>query len=213
MVAASDIAFHSLWTCGPVIGAGCGVRKLGLAYKFTGPPTRTTLCTRHGSGLEFAVPYIASVLRELGYRATARLSRTWPPSHSRFRTWQLAATGFLDPTAASFFETWADCSSTSSAHGWVCDPAVDRTIQSDVKLEAVNPRAAYMRWATLDRKLVQRADWVPLVNARWIDFVSPRVSGYEYNPEPGFGRRPALAALNGGDRRKPRPAHSSRSDS
>lgn len=64
---------------------------------------------------------------------------------------------------------------------------VDRAIQRDAKLEAANPRAAHVRWAALDRELVDRADWVPLVNVRWIDFVSARVAGYEYNPEPGFG--------------------------
>jgi hypothetical protein len=42
-------------------------------------------------------------------------------------------------------------------------------------------------WAAFDRELVRRADWLPLVNARWTDFVSARVAGYDDNPEPGMG--------------------------
>lgn len=131
-----------------------------------------------GTGLSLAVPYVVGVLRALGYRATAHLVSAYPEDHSRI---QIAATGYVDPTPDGYFDVWALCSSAAS-HRWACDPAVDRTIRRDAAFEASHPRAAAPLWAALDRELMRRADWVPLVNARTIDFVSRRVGNYEFNP-------------------------------
>jgi YVTN family beta-propeller protein len=138
-----------------------------------------------GSGLARAVPYVVRVLRELGYRATSHLASGYPAGQRSYRTTQIAATADLDNSPENFFADWAACDS-AAAHGWACDPAVDRTIQKDATLEASDPRAAGARWAMLDRELMRRADWLPLVNPQAVDFVSARVAGYEYNPEPGL---------------------------
>jgi peptide/nickel transport system substrate-binding protein len=138
-----------------------------------------------GSGLALAVPYVVHVLRRLGYRASSHLVSDYPAGQLAYRTIQIAATGDLDNSPGNFFETWAACNS-AAAHGWACDPAVDRTIQKDAALEASDPRAADARWAKLDRELMKRSDWLPLVNQQAVDFVSARVAGYEYNPEPGL---------------------------
>jgi len=135
-----------------------------------------------GSGLTLAVSYVVGVLDKLGYRATASFWSTPPARESAYRTWQISATGFIDPTPDGFFESWAACDS-SGAHHWVCDPAIDRAIEADSALEAADPRAAGARWAALDRGLVRRADWLPLVNEKVVDFVSARVAGYQYNPD------------------------------
>jgi hypothetical protein len=53
-------------------------------------------------------------------------------------------------------------------------------------LEATDPRAAASQWARIDRELVNQAAWVPLVNIRWVDFVSARVRNYEADPTIGI---------------------------
>ena len=46
-------------------------------------------------------------------------------------------------------------------------------------LVATRPQAAGSLWARIDRKLVDRAVWVPLINEHGIDFVSARVRNYQ----------------------------------
>ena len=45
-----------------------------------------------------------------------------------------------------------------------------------------SPRAAAAMWARIDRRLVDRAAWVPMVNERGLDFVSDPVRNYEFHP-------------------------------
>jgi hypothetical protein len=49
-------------------------------------------------------------------------------------------------------------------------------------LVATRPHAAASLWARIDRKLVDRAVWVPLINEHGIDFVSARVRNYQFHP-------------------------------
>jgi peptide/nickel transport system substrate-binding protein len=46
-------------------------------------------------------------------------------------------------------------------------------------LFATNPRVAASLWARIDRRLVKRAVWAPLINDRGIDFVSSRIGNYQ----------------------------------
>jgi hypothetical protein len=74
---------------------------------------------------------------------------------------------------------WFDCSAAYNHH-WFCDPRLDRSIRRTHALEAEDARAAAVRWAAIDRRLVDRAAWVPLVNPRQIDFVSKRGRNYQH---------------------------------
>lgn len=67
-------------------------------------------------------------------------------------------------------------------HGWFCDARLDREMRRPRSLEATNPRAAAAVWSRVDRELVDRAAWVPLVNPRLIDLVSARVRNYQFHP-------------------------------
>ena len=53
-------------------------------------------------------------------------------------------------------------------------------------LEVTDPRRASQRWSRIDRRAVDEAVWVPLVNPRIFDFVSRRVQNYQHNPMWGF---------------------------
>jgi DNA-binding SARP family transcriptional activator/ABC-type transport system substrate-binding protein len=131
------------------------------------------------------VPYTVSVLRRLGYRARARLvPSSYFDHHPRVPPKiQLIPNGLAN---GSTFEFFTNACSARANHRWFCDPRVDRTIREANTLEARNPRAAGILWARIDREFVDRAAWVPLVNSRWIDFVSARVHNYEADPSLGL---------------------------
>jgi YVTN family beta-propeller protein len=121
----------------------------------------------------------ARVLRRLGYRTRIHLI-----PHASFGSpgsIQLIPAGWLDMSAYNFFAQWLSCSGETD-HGWFCDPRLDHAMRYARSLDAVNPRAAASRWATIDRDVVDQAAWVPLVNARLIDLVSARVSNYQFQP-------------------------------
>ncbi len=134
------------------------------------------------------VGYVATVLRRLGYRATTRLVShaflAHPPAPV-FAGIQLAPTAWGDLSEYGFFAPWLTCAG-SGDHGWFCDHALDRKIASAEKLEATDARAASRAWAAIDREVVDRAAWVPLVNPRQSDFVSTRVGNYQYQPWGGL---------------------------
>jgi len=47
-------------------------------------------------------------------------------------------------------------------------------------------RVSQALWEKIDRKLVDRAAWVPLVNPHQIDFVTARGGNYEHDPYAGI---------------------------
>ena len=55
-----------------------------------------------------------------------------------------------------------------------------------VALERSDPAGAAALWSRIDHELVTRAFWVPTVNVREIDLVSPRLRNYVYQPVWGF---------------------------
>jgi peptide/nickel transport system substrate-binding protein len=127
--------------------------------------------------------YYASVLRELGYRASVRLvSHAYlaDPPPAVFKQIQLIPAAWGD-TPAGFFTTWFSCSGTN-VHGYFCDHRVDQEIARAQALEETQPRAANALWARLDHELVDRAVWAPVVNEHGLDFVSARVHDYEFHP-------------------------------
>jgi peptide/nickel transport system substrate-binding protein len=127
--------------------------------------------------------YVASVLRQLGYSTRLRLvphaffAHATPASLADV---QILPAAWGD-TTYGLFATWFSCSGPS-AHGWFCDPSIDRAIAHAHTVQATNPRAADALWAELDRRLVDAAVWAPLIDERGIEFVSTRVRNYQSHP-------------------------------
>ena len=67
-----------------------------------------------------------------------------------------------------------------------CDPGLDRLVRRAHALEATDLARADAVWARADRRAVDSAAWVPLVNPRELDFVSERLRNYGYDPPLGF---------------------------
>jgi peptide/nickel transport system substrate-binding protein len=146
-----------------------------------------------GSFEDFAVqhkvlPYVVSVLRRLGFRARAHLVPSSYFQHAgprAFRRIQMTPPDWADNTAYNFFAPWLACDAALNHH-WFCDRTLDRAIGDAQNLESSDPRAAAARWAAVDRTVVDRAAWVPLVNPRTFDFLSAEVGSYQHHPVLGL---------------------------
>jgi peptide/nickel transport system substrate-binding protein len=129
------------------------------------------------------VHYIAGVLRRLGYRVEVHLMSHRSPTHptpSTYDSIQLLPAAWGD-TPYGFFATWFACGGPND-HGWFCDRRIDRLNGQARSLLATRPRDAARLWARIDRELVDRAVWLPMINERGIDFTSTRVANYESHP-------------------------------
>jgi len=144
-------------------------------------------------GMRTVSAFIVSVLRELGYRA----SMITPPSSvlqanvndSRRRVQADDTSWTADyPAASDFLARFFRCSSFRLADpnatndgSFLCDPAIDHLMDIAEREEATDPDGAAATWARVDREVTDAAPWVPLVSVNWVDFLSARVGGYQYD--------------------------------
>jgi peptide/nickel transport system substrate-binding protein len=154
--------------------------------------------TNHGSDANSETNrYVASVLRQLGYRVTLKLFHWAGPyfttiSDSR-RAPQVDTFGWIAdyPAAADFFNVLLTCASFHPGTPFqlneaeFCRPAVDRKVQHALRLQLTDGAAAGGAWAEIDRTVTDLAPWAPMINDRGVDFTSARVGNYQYNPEFG----------------------------
>src|SRR5262249_28840129 len=115
------------------------------------------------------VQYTARLLRQLGYQPETEIvpisdyaAMPWP----EVNLLSTDATGDTPP-----FRAWFGCSAPYD-NGWVCDPALDAAVAHAQTVEETNPKAADPLWATIDRRVVDEALSVPLVNPHFVDFLS-----------------------------------------
>jgi peptide/nickel transport system substrate-binding protein len=133
---------------------------------------------------------MVSVLRELGYRATLHIAThaavVTATSDSRR---QIQATdgvwGADYPSASDFFRCssfrLADPAGTRDG-SFFCDPAIDRLMNLADSEQATDPVQAASTWAAVDRAVTSAAPWVTLAILNNVDFLSARVTNYQYNP-------------------------------
>jgi YVTN family beta-propeller protein len=142
--------------------------------------------TFHPTGTR-VVRYTVHLLRRLGYRARARIvaPSVWERHPQVFRKMQLISSGWANGSTFEFVNDALACAAPNNTH-FFCDHRLDRAFHQANMLEATDPRAAASQWARIDRELVNQAAWVPLVNIRWVDFVSARVRNYEADPTIGI---------------------------
>jgi DNA-binding SARP family transcriptional activator/ABC-type transport system substrate-binding protein len=141
--------------------------------------------------------YVASVLRELGYRASVRAASGSRidvlESNSRYRS-QVDQGGWAAdyPSAAEFLDYFLSCQSfrpdsdTNKNAAEFCSHRVDTTIARAERLQLRRPVAAGRAWSTADKRVTDLAPWLPTVNLQAVDFVSHRVGGYEFHPQWGI---------------------------
>jgi YVTN family beta-propeller protein len=141
-------------------------------------------------------PYMAGILRSLGYRASVKVlggDYFYAAQDSRRRV----QIGFVYwaadyPAASDFLNTLLSCGAFRPNTAFnqnlaeFCDPSIDRQTKRALTVQSTNPRAAGELWARVDRQMVDRAPWVPLVNTKVVDFLSKRVGNYQYNLQWGM---------------------------
>jgi ABC-type transport system substrate-binding protein len=64
-----------------------------------------------------------------------------------------------------------------------CDPSLDSLIHSAEAVQVGNPSRGAALWQRADRRAVDQAAWVPLVNSLGIDVLGRGVENYQRNPE------------------------------
>jgi peptide/nickel transport system substrate-binding protein len=155
--------------------------------------TRGQHVTVWGSPDEGLIPrglpaYIASVLRELGYRTTLHLVPFASMTPAIWRRIQISVDGdWLPdyPTPSSYVPGFFACSGGLS-NGYVCDRPLDRQMSRATALQLRNPQKANALWTHVDHELVDRAYWAPMVNLGTAELVSKRLRNYQFNPLGGF---------------------------
>jgi peptide/nickel transport system substrate-binding protein len=138
--------------------------------------------------------FIVSVLRELGYQASV----VTPPDAVYVATVNNSANHIQAgasewaadyPSASEFFELHFACSgfrlddAAATIHSnFFCSPSIDRQMQAADSEDVTNPEEADATWAKIDQEVTDAAVWAPLVSLNEVDFLSARVSNYQYNP-------------------------------
>jgi hypothetical protein len=78
-----------------------------------------------------------------------------------------------------------------------CNPAADRLMNRADSQQATDPAQAAATWAAVDRAVTFAAPWVTLANLNNVDFLSARVTNYQYNPFLGVLRTSCRSARGG----------------
>jgi YVTN family beta-propeller protein len=138
--------------------------------------------------------FTVSVLGELGYRATLHIAShaavVNATSDSRRQIQATDGSWWADyPSASDFFDQFFRCSAFRLADpaatrngSFFCDPAIDRLMNLADGEQAADPVQAASTWAAVDRAVTNAAPWVPLAIVNNVDFLSARVTNYQYNP-------------------------------
>jgi YVTN family beta-propeller protein len=138
--------------------------------------------------------FTVSVLRELGYRAALHIAPhaavVRVTSDSRRRIQATVGLWFADyPSASDFLDLFFRCSAFRLANpaatrngAFYCNPAADRLMNRADSQQATDPARAAATWAAVDRAVTFAAPWVTLANLNNVDFLSARVTNYQYNP-------------------------------
>jgi ABC-type transport system substrate-binding protein len=67
----------------------------------------------------------------------------------------------------------------------LCDRRIGALMRRAAATQATDPERANHPWATIDRRMVDAAPWLPLVIEQSVELVSKRVDNYQYNPQCG----------------------------
>jgi YVTN family beta-propeller protein len=138
--------------------------------------------------------FTVSVLRELGYRASLHIAShaavVQAANDSRRQIQATDGIWYADyPSASDFFDPFFRCSAfrlgdpAATRNGaFYCSPAADQLMNLADSQQATDPAAAAATWAAVDRIVTSDAPWVTLVNLNNVDFLSARVTNYQYNP-------------------------------
>jgi len=138
--------------------------------------------------------FTVSVLREFGYRASLHIAShgavVQAANESRRQIQATDGIWYADyPSASDFFDLFFRCSAFRLADpaatrngAFYCNPAADQLMSQADSQQATEPAQAAATWAAVDQAVTFDAPWVTLANLNNVDFLSARVTNYQYNP-------------------------------
>ena len=142
------------------------------------------------------VPPLTRALHSLGYRTSVRVVSIdeyfTKIADSSVRAQAGPVTWQADYPAPSTFLDVFSCSSfvpRSPGNGnWseFCDPAADALMRRAIAAQASDPRAADALWARAERRVLDAAPAIPLINPVHTDLVSERLRNDQYHPQWGL---------------------------
>jgi peptide/nickel transport system substrate-binding protein len=150
-----------------------------------------------GPGMGTTSVFAVSVLRELGYKVsmvTPSFNTFFENVNDSRRDVQVSDGSWNAdyPSASDFFDVFFRCSAWKLADpsavrngSFFCDPSLDRLMNLADDEEGTNSTQAAATWAAVDRGVTDAAPWVVLANLTNVDFLSPRIANYQYNPALG----------------------------
>ena len=137
---------------------------------------------------------VVKTLNELGYRASLKLVAPDVGDYfaAIYDPRNRAQIGFVGwgsdyPAASQFLSmfTCQDAASHNVSASQLCNHRLDRAISSALNAQSADSPSKGASWAEVDRRVMQLAPWVPLVNSRAVVVVSRRVGNVQFNPEWG----------------------------
>jgi peptide/nickel transport system substrate-binding protein len=160
---------------------------------------RVVLWAWGGSDSRRMIPSILHALHRIGYHASAHVT---PPNGAGFGEWNDAGndsnrhvsavlTGWAAdyPNPIDFLDLLLSCrsyvpgSTTNLNTAELCDATLDGLINKAEAVQTRDPGRGAALWQAADRRAVDLAAWVPLLNGVGTDVLSARVGNYQHNAE------------------------------
>lgn len=138
--------------------------------------------------------YLASVLRSLGYDATAKALSTniqFTYIQNTKNKVQASLTDWYQdyPAPSDFVYVLFGCDSfhpgsdsSINIAGW-CDKGVDALMKKALATAVTDPKAADVLWAKADREITDAVPAVSLFQPKFVDLVSKRVGNYQWSDQ------------------------------
>jgi YVTN family beta-propeller protein len=184
------------YTTGPKDGSwhGPDVKKALRLVKDSGTAgAPVTIWVLDGFAAKATGSYLVRLLKELGYRASLRITsptRLFTKAGD-FRS-RIQA-GFVSwgadfPTASNFFLPVLSCQSfngdptSNNNYAEFCDPHADKLAGEAQAAQLTDPATARKLWAQVDRIVTDQAPWIPVSNEEVTAFVSARVGNCQVSP-------------------------------
>ncbi len=139
-------------------------------------------------------PVIADALRSLGYRIRVRrlpMEEYFTAVPDPSKRVQIGMTSWVAdyPSASTFLDSFS-CRglrvALSSNYSQYCDPRVDALMERASVAQTTDPATGDALWAQAERRVLDAAVAVPLLNPISIDLVSERLRNDEQSPQWGF---------------------------
>jgi len=137
---------------------------------------------------------VVADLNSIGYDATAKLLAggvQYPYIQNSDNKVQVGYSQWYQdyPAASDFLNILLGCGSfhpgsdASPNISGFCDKAIQAKMDQALELGVTDTDAANKLWAEVDHDVTDQAAWIEMFNPKLIDFVSKRVTGYQFSPQ------------------------------